>query len=95
VVIRKDRNDGHKAHDGVLVAVRPCFNPVQVHIDTDCEIVVVDVNISHSLFRLGVVYRPLSLDFIKSKVLVDTIKECFNILSNLCLVGDFNFPDID
>jgi exonuclease III len=57
VIFRKDRIDGY---GGVMLAVKSYLNPQCFHVQSNLEIVLVDIFANEHRLRVGVAYRPPS-----------------------------------
>lgn len=93
-VFRRDRN---RKGGGVLVAVNENIicNERDILEGNNAELLMIDIHYSRDKsFVFGVFYRPPSSD-LKCLEILQRNLESLSHLSNIILVGDFNFKDID
>ena len=93
-VFRRDRN---RKGGGVLVAVNENIicNERDILEGNNAELLMIDIHCSRDKsFVFGVFYRPPSSDSKCLEILQRNL-ESLSHLSNIILVGDFNFKDID
>lgn len=93
-VFRRDRN---RTGGGVLVAVSENIicNERDILEGNNAELLMIDINyLRDKSFAFGVFYRPPSSDSKCLEILQRNL-ESLSHLSNIILVGDFNFKDID
>ena len=94
-IYRKDRDNGETPYGGVLVAIKTSLNPSSVNISTNLETVFCYITVNSVKMKLGLVYRPPSSSQESDASLFELLKEQFALEMNFCLLGDFNFPNID
>ena len=93
-VFRRDRN---RRGGGVLVAVNENIicNERNILDGNNTELLMLDIHYSRNKsFVFGVFYRPPSSDSVCLEILQRNL-ECLPHHTNIILVGDFNFKDID
>ena len=93
-VFRKDRADG-SAYGGVLIAVKSTLNSSEIIINTDLEVMTVQIELNRRFLKLGLVYRPPAITYDLDGRLYELLKRSFETEMNFVIFGDFNLPRID
>ena len=94
-VFRKDRNS---SGGGVLIAVRTCFQAIpRPDLDTNCEIIWIELLTQGQSTFIGSFYRPPSADLSTIEALDESLQKTTQVAANrqIILGGDFNLPSID
>ena len=94
-IFRKDRDNGNNGHGGVLIAVKSKLNPNLISIETELELCFIKINVSGFNYKIGVVYRPPSSNRTENAELNATLRNQLWNTNNFCVVGDFNFRNIN
>ena len=92
-IYRKDRLT--RVGGGVLIAVKSCYCSSELHMTSDLEIVLVEIELTRNrnLLLINCYNPPNSTDFIPKLTSLFTSIQ-FLSYSGVYLVGDFNFPEI-
>jgi len=94
-IFRKNRDNGNNGHGGVLIAVKSKLNPNLISIETELELCFIKINVSGLNYKIGVVYRPPSSNRTENAELNATLRNQLWNTNNFCVVGDFNFRNIN
>ena len=94
-IFRKDRKSDNDRHGGVLIAAKFNLNPRNVCTETDIEVAFINLIINGTKIKVGVAYRPPSLNATMSHNFINVIRDQMNNSDKFMIFGDFNFPGID
>lgn len=91
-----DRSNNRKG-GGVIIYIKDNLNSCiksDIKTCTNSETVWVEIRSGRNNILLGVVYRPPNLDRINSRIIYEEISKAART-SNVCIMGDFNFRNIN
>ena len=94
-IFRRDRAHGSDSHGGVMICIRKIYNVTQVSLQTEKELCFVNINLKRVSLKVGVAYRPPSMNSGESIVFFNIIRNFLENSQNYVLFGDFNLPGIN